>query len=366
MDNNLLSGEDLMKYAMGGIDDTVDSPEPAGQVTESKPPEGNEQPESRSVEQRPDSEPRGNDAREPAQATREGSNDPGTKAVDPKGLKPLRENLTDDAGNIYDKQGNLLARAGSERRMFERLTTTREALQHKDAYIQTLEQRVKSFESAPAKKSAVDQAIEQLQFKEPEVLNSLRFTNLWKSNPLNAVAHVLAEARKLGYNDQQINAAIQSYNPATDPAMIQSMVQDAVRPVVERLDANNQPKPSQDDDLRSEITMVFAKYPGTHVHQADLAVMLRNNPSLSLEAAARGLMAYAEKHGLDYSQPLRPQIEARNQPSQQPRNNEPPMPGRGPTEVTGSLRSSNSSPFAEPDVSYKDIVSDVLRSTRRT
>lgn len=367
MDNNPLSGDALMDYAMGGVPDDVASTQPDGsdqQASEAPAQERDEpeQPELDFGEQRPTNAPvKQADSKEVGRAN---AGDP--NAVDTKSLTPARNNFEDKSGNLYDARGTLIAKAGAERRMFERMSSFQEAMQHKDTYITSLENDNKQLKEQPAKESALDQAVKQLKFNDDEVVNGLRFTNLWKSNPLNAVAHVLAEARKLGYNDQQITQAVQSYNPNSDPAMIQSVVNEALRPVVDRIDGmNRRSEPNGDDSLRAEITRVFARYPGTHQHQDALTSMMRNDPKLPLEDAVKGLMAFAQKHGLDYSQPLRPQIEARQR--QQERPAQPPMPGRFPTETPNAFRESNQSEFASPDASYSEIVADVLRAqSRRT
>jgi hypothetical protein len=360
--NNLLNGDDLMDYAMGGVPDEVASTQPDGSSQDQTNPatEDRSEPEQTEFDFGEQRQPVVEERPRQEVPTQVGDN----KAVDPKGLKPLGNNLTDAAGNIYDQRGTLLAKAGAERRMFERMSSVQEAMQHKDSYIAQLEREVKTFKEQPPRESALDQAVKQLKFSEPEVVNGLRFTNLWKTNPLNAVAHVLAEARKLGYNDQQISQAVQSYNPATDPAMIQSVVNEAIRPVVDRIEGMNRTNPPQGEDgLRQEITRVFAKYPGTHLHQDALASMMRDSPNLQLEDAVRGLIAFAQKHGLDYTQPLRPQVEARQ--ARQNRPAQPNMPGRVPTETPQVFRASNQTAFASPDASYAEIVADVMKSQNR-
>lgn len=365
--------DDLMDYAFGGdnveTDDTTPTPQTAPEGNGAESDNRDEDGDGTQLELfGPDGDRRERETPPQAPKQESGTPDPNAasnnQSLTPVGATGFFSNGNND---IVDKNGVVVAKAGAERRLFEQSANIQGQLRHKDQYIASLEKRVDHFTKNPPQ-SHLNQAVKSMGLAENEVTLGLQLTNMWKKNPLDAVSHMFAEARKMGYNDQQIGQAINSYNPATSGTAIRTAVDEAIRPLIQRTEQQQAPQ-NEAAQVRDEITRVFAKHDGAYLHEEPLANLLKSDPKLSLEQAVVALKEFTTKHGLDFMSPLGPQIEARRNAQQQrpqpvARPNTPDQPGRGATQQA-AVGNVGKTVLAEPDEDWGSIVRSTMPGIRR-
>jgi hypothetical protein len=344
--------DDLLSYALGGTADDEEASTDAneaskGSIEDNEDPFGSVEP-SKPTEQA--------SVQTPAQA-------PTTVAR--KAYRGMDGMFIDEHENIVDANGEVVAAAGKERRFFEGMSNFRDFVKRKDEYISQLESHVEAISKAAPAKSELDQVVETFALEPRQAVVGLQIANMWKRDPANALAYLFAEARKLGYNDTQLGSAIQNYNPANDPNAMQEAVRQAVNPILKQVQQalpNTQPQ-AVDQSIQTEVTRVFAKYPGADIHQEVLAKMLNEGRANTLEEAVTMLYQAATSKGLDFYRPLAEQLAERNtQPIQQPAVQQYPSSMYAAPAVTPMAAREQ---YASPDQSFASIIRSAMQSARQ-
>lgn len=223
----------------------------------------------------------------------------------------------DDKGNLVDAQGNIIARAGAERRQYERV-------QAQDRYIKRLEGELNTAKEGSVMANVLNGAPQQLGLDMNEVQMGLQAIASFKKDPVSTARWMLQETMRLGYNLQQIigaDAQGQLNGGSLDLAAVKSMISEAVGPMLQDRQAQQQ-QSQVEQEAQREYDRFLANHDHANVHEDVLASMIRANPSTTPEVAYWQLREYATKNQLDFTQPLRAQVAARQQGGQpQPNGN---------------------------------------------
>lgn len=269
---------------------------------------------------------------------------------------------TDDKGNLIDKDGKILAMAGAERRHYERA-------QQQQTYIKRLEGDIDALRKSDAYAKALNEVPQKLGLSLSEAEMGLQAIASFKKDPVATARWMLQETMRQGYNLQQIvgaDAKGQINGGSLDLQAVRSMISEAVQPLVGDRQAQQRHTEAEVAAQR-EYEGFIAKHEHATVHDDVLANMMRSDPNLSPEVAYWQLREYAAKRGLDFSQPLRAQVQAQEQGGQrtnghaQPRPNAPqqqhqPMPnGSAPTQAMQQGPN-----MANPDEAWDVIVRQSL------
>jgi hypothetical protein len=269
---------------------------------------------------------------------------------------------TDDKGNLIDKDGNILAMAGAERRHYERA-------QQQQRYITRLEGELTEARKADAYAKALNEVPQKLGLSLSEAEMGLQAIASFKKDPVATARWMLQETMRQGYNLQQIvgaDAKGQVNGGSLDLQAVRSMISEAVQPLVGDRQAQQRQSEAEVSAQR-EYDAFVAKHEHATVHEDVLANMMQSDPNVSPQVAYWQLREYAAKNGLDFTKPLRAQVLARQQGGNgtnghaQPRPNAPqqqhqPMPnGSAPTQAMQQGPN-----MANPDEAWDVIVRQSL------
>lgn len=175
-------------------------------------------------------------------------------------------------------------------------------------------------------------------------------------NPVATLKQMLVEAKAMGHNIDGIGEGV-------DTAAIQKMLDQRLAGIEKPKEQNQVqqvPTVDNDDDL-------FVKSYPDAVHHMDIYVdMLDKNPKLSNTELYFTVKNWADSNGYDYSKPLKPQIDARKNPTQnanpikqaQTQDNTPRLNG------TGSLAPELLITPGGKEESYKDIVRRAIAASQ--
>lgn len=280
--------------------------------------------------------------------------------ADDKGQQQQARMKSDKDGNLVDADGNIVAKAGAERRQYERV-------QAQASYIQQLETEMRQFRERDAMAGVLNDAPTKLGLNMQETEMGLQAIASFKKDPVATARWMLQETLRLGYNLNQIvgeDAQGQLNSGSLDLQAVKSMINEAVSPMLQDRNAQQQ----QEQTLaaaKREYDAFIAKYEHASVHEDVLATMLQEDASLTPQEAYWQLREFAAKHQFDFSKPLRDQAVSRQQraPQQQNGNATPkaqstmPMPNGGAPVSNAAPQSA----FADPDDAWDSIVADSLR-----
>ena len=268
---------------------------------------------------------------------------------------------TDKDGNLTDAQGNIVAKAGAERRHYERV-------QAQASYITRLESELKQAKDSSSMVGVLNDVPAKLGLDMRETEMGLQAISSFKKDPVATARWMLQETMRLGYNLQQIVGGDVQGQPnggSLDLQAVKSMIGEAVQPLVQDRTAQQQQRQAEEAAARDYDAFV-AKHDHAAVHDDVLANMLQANTSLTPEVAYWQLREYASKNQLDFSKPLREQVAVRQQggQQQQPQGNaapqaqsQQPMPNGGAPLSDAQSQAT----YADADDAWDNIVNQSLR-----
>ena len=262
------------------------------------------------------------------------------KAPDTQAIIPGRPTGFDANGNVVDAQGVVVAKAGAERRLFERAARASDELGKAQQQVQLLTNQL-------AQNNALDGQVRQFGLEPSEVTVGLQLAAQFKRDPVGVARTILQQVQAMGHNIEGAPAA------GVDMAAMKQMVSEAVAPFTQQ-----QAQQAQDQQSRAaaetQLNNFYNRYPNASVQEESIASMVREG--LGLEEAYLQLENYALKNNLDISKPLRPQIQARGTNGQQQQRQSRESLPNGQSSISANASDPNANQYADPETSYKDIV----------
>jgi hypothetical protein len=261
-----------------------------------------------------------------------------------------------DNGDLVDPEtGQVVARAGRERRVYEINRAVEKATTPLRSQLQTVETELRAYKEAAT-------LPQQLGLAPQDVTTAMQFMAHWRRDPVGAAQNILAELRAGGYDINQLGSAV-------DVNAVKRVVQEAVQPFQQDREQQRL-LAEQQAEVQREVDAVFAEHPWTRANQQELSLVLEQDPNMSLRDAVYRLHVWALENGYDINRSLREQHLARAngaqpqtaQPTngvspQQPRNNARMPPPNGGANVVPRRPDA---PMRH-DRSTRDIVREALR-----
>lgn len=261
----------------GGTPTTNDSAE--------VPAEGTPQQDAQSAGQQQPVVSTSTDAKPATQPTVERPNSQPT--TPPVGRLPANSN-----GDLVDSRGQVIAKAGNERRFYETARNAQVQEQRLRGEVERVSTELKAFRDAAV-------LPQQLGLQPVEVANAMQFMAHFKANPLEAAKKVFAELQAMGHNLEGITGSV-------DMAAIKQMVTEAVSPF-----ANDRSQLQQQQQIanavNAEIATVQQQFDWVQHQEEALESVLAADPKLSLREAAMLTENFALRNGYDLTKPLREQ-----------------------------------------------------------
>lgn len=205
---------------------------------------------------------------------------------------------SDTKGDIYDAQGQLIARQGAQRMIFHRLWPTLEANARELA---GLRERHRNYEEANAVAKREGITLD-------EQGAAMQMFVQWKKDPIKMVSTLLTLAEQSG---KDISSIRQSGGlTATDlRAAVQEIVGEAVKPFsfLTKQQEEQQQQQQLYDEVQTEYTAFIEDFPDARVHEGSIANVMRDK-GLNHREAYFAVRAFAAERGLDWNKPLADQL----------------------------------------------------------
>lgn len=285
---------------------------------------------------------------------------PKEQLADP--LKPTGPLSVDKKGNLVNQQGHIVARAGSERRLYEKSTRLETQLKQEKTARENDRQMLQRAATEIKGMREVYGMAENLRMSTREAMMGLTLVDKFKKDPVDFFKYVLTQMTAIGQDVTKLvpELGAAAVSPDGIKQLIQQELRGALGPVRETRESDLQQQRAMQDAEREYNTFVD-RYPDVTTHEDVIARLIQDDENLSLDAAYYKLKEFAATNRLDFSRPLKPQIEARQrsgntQNAPQQRTQQRPMPsGRGNAPVVSNQ------PKFSADSSYEDIIMSSMR-----
>lgn len=249
--------------------------------------------------------------KQPQQQGQQQGQQPGGQQQQQQGQPQLRKigegQFADQHGNIVDQNGNIIASRGAERRIHERAMRLQDALDQTTTRLQELEYKSRMTEvlNGLPQKYGLDQN---------DVAQSLALAQVFKQNPVQAAREIVAMAMQQGYNLSQIIG--EQIGDSVDMRAITQLIDQRLTPLTQDVETRRRNEQIE-NEARRQYNQFLQRHEHANVHETEIA-RLAQQYKVRPEEAYLHLRNFAEQRGLDFSKPLKPQVEALMQQQQQP------------------------------------------------
>jgi len=256
------------------------------------------------------------------------------RVIDPKTGKPIvaaekfadinqpqKDLKTDKKGNLVNGVGEIVARAGSERRMYEKMSNATRQAAAMQQQLGTATQLGQRLQNEIEGMRQVQGLTKELRMSTEEAVVGLKLVDMFKKSPEDFFKYVLRQMTEAGHDVSKMlpEAGASAIDPAGIKSLVEKTIQTALGPM-----AQTQQQTANDTRIMAEATQEYndfiARYPDVGPHEDAISRMIQAEPQLTLDAAYYKLQAFVAHNRLDWSLPLVPQIEAARtrQSGQQP------------------------------------------------
>jgi hypothetical protein len=254
----------------------------------------------------------------------------------------------DQAGNVIDARGNIVAPAGRGRRLDEQNRRYRGLLEAKDRELQQLK-------ATQGESQFLNGAPAKLGLNNDETAAALDMMALFKNNPAQLVQIVLAEASAKGVD---LNKLLGQNIGAVQTDAIRKMLDDRLAPL-DKINKERAENERVTSAVQTRYNTFLSNYPDADPHQDAIANLMRTQGLNEVESYFR-VREFALRNGLDFNSPLGPQlaqvIQQRGQPQQQASRRRPIVNGRAPSNGMTERKTE----VASPDRTYASIIDEAL------
>lgn len=248
--------------------------------------------------------------------------------------------------DLVDGQGNVIAKAGAERRHYENLQKERQRSNDLNTENQTLKAQVQAYEQ-------VNSIGKELNITNEEVVSGAKIIAAYKADPIGTLNHLLTQAKASGYNIDELGGG------GIDMAAVKQMIAEQLSPVTQKV-VDEQRQSELQAQAEKEYNSFMGTYPDAKVHESTISRLLQEQPNLSLEAAYYKLQAFYHSRGFDWTKPLNvieeeaaKKTDATNSATNVQAQNRPVPPSGG--GVNNASLTDTSDPVGV-DMSYEDII----------
>lgn len=275
---------------------------------------------------------------------------PDTRTQAPTDDQPRKagKNFVDKAGNIIDpRTKQIIAKAGQERRLYERS-------QRLGTILEDTQRRLAKYEQEEQTATTLMGSIRQHGLVMDDVAEAINIAIQYKQNPVLAAKTVLERVLALGHNVTDILGA--DAGNAIEMRGVSRMIEERLAPIIQPL---QEQRVKNEREQKAEVA--FQQWVNDNeyadIHLEAIDTLIGQNADLTPQKAYNALLTFAVKHGLDFSQPLGPQLAARQSAqttSQQERRVQKPFPVNG--SGGSNPRPLTDKDYANSDDSWADIV----------
>jgi len=304
----------------------------------------------------------GNDARDITQRDDTGTRQPTSRIPDtggvPQGLTRVGPQFADGKGNIVDRSGKVLARAGEGARLWQEASRATAQVGNLQRQLDTATRKLQGQEQLISQANEIVNLPAKLGISREDYNEGVTLMSRWRADPVGVAKEVVARTLTFGYNVTDILG--KTAGDALEMRGISQMIKEATAPLIAERNAR-----TQTTEVDAKTQQAYQHFVDTHEHaetHAEAIANLMNNNKLPAVDAYYRVREFALTNQLDFTQPLGPQIAARSAGGNGQRQtpSRPLVNGSG--NGRGSQDQSTTQPvYANADDTWGDILNSVLK-----
>jgi hypothetical protein len=235
-----------------------------------------------------------------------------------------------------------------------------------------LKQQLNQFQRQAQTANETTRVARDLNLAPEHQVVAMRVMSDFMRDPVKTLEYLVAEVKSKGYT---IPFLTEGVSPGMDLTAVQRLIETKMQPFTQ---AQQHQQQQEEARSRAQATLdgFLGQHPEANYHLPILTEMMQASPDMTLHDAYLNLVTWAARNGLDHSQPLAPQIAARQTQHTQTQNGQQPQqhqqqqtPTRqipnGRSAVNGAASLSNAVNFNE-NSSWSDIIRSAMEEAGST
>ena len=276
----------------------------------------------------------------------------GSNSTEPNNQQQNKSRRNNNSQDLVDANGNVIAKAGAERRFYEENVKLKQ--QKADFDNRILPQIKQNYNAMIAKVQAYEETYKAMQASDmtPEDVNlGIELVRQWRKSPEETLKFLLTQAKSYGIN-------IEGHTSAIDAAAISQMMDQKLQPFYQERD-NAQRQQQIYESAKKVHADFYNRYPDAKIHAKELAFLYKKNPNASLDAVYWQLRNHYSENGYDFNTPLAEIVNKKQTDTNKTRFNS--------VNVNQNVKTETiKTPIASINKSFDQIIRETLKDHRKS
>lgn len=225
-------------------------------------------------------------------------------AQNPNGFKRVGPQFADSKGNIVDKDGKIIASAGQAARHWQEASRATAQVSNLTRQVQLLQNEKQQTTQLQQQAREVAELPQRLGLTREEFNESVTLASNWKKNPIEVAREIVARTLALGHNVTDILG--KGVGDAVDMKALTHLVTQATAPIRQQTEQSARDTAAEKAAKTAHDTFV-ANHEYADIHGDPIANLM--SKGRTPEQAYYQVRLFAVENGLDFSQPLGPQVD---------------------------------------------------------
>lgn len=250
--------------------------------------------------------------------------------------------------DLVDENGNVLAKAGAERRFYEE---NQKLKREKEIFNSKVMPQIKQeYNTMVAKINAYNETFKSMQMGDlstEDIQLGMELIRQWKQSPKDTINFLLTQAKSYGINIDE--------NGKSDMAAINQMLDQKLQPFLQERELRDKQIQAR-QNAENIYNNFMSKYPDAKNHVDEIAYLYKRNPNQSLDAIYFQLQNYYLRNNYDFNTPLA-EIQKQKQQNKNTFNG---------INVNQNVKASNiQAPIAKANASFDSIIREAMKSVKK-
>lgn len=224
-------------------------------------------------------------------------------ADNPNNFKRVGAQFADGRGNIVNKDGKIIARAGESARHWQTASRALAQVDNLNRQMNVLQNERQQYQQIIAQAKEISELPQKLGVTREDYNEGMTLMSKWRADPVAVAREIVARTLTFGYNVTDILG--KEAGDALEMKAIAQLVQQSTAPIRHQAEQETRQQQVQQQATQQYDAFV-AKYEHADVH-ADAIANMMNQGLQPVEAYFR-VREFAISNGLDFTQPLAPQV----------------------------------------------------------
>lgn len=222
----------------------------------------------------------------------------------PHGFKRVGPQFADGKGNIVDKDGKIIAAAGQAARHWQEASRATAQVSNLTNQLRVMQGERQRDQELLRSAQEIASLPQRLGVTKEEYNDGITLLSNWKKNPVEVAREVVARTIALGHNVTDILG--KNAGDALEMRAVSRLVDQATAPIRQQQEAAARTR-QQEEATTTAYSKFVASHDYAEVHGDAIARLMQKG--LPPERAYYEVRSFAERNGLDFTQPLQPQVD---------------------------------------------------------